>query len=215
MKLVVGLGNPGPRYADTRHNVGVRVLEHFARRQGIPFPEQGFEPRFRSRLGLGHAEGGEAGGVPVALLAPQTFMNRSGPAVAEALVGLEVASPAEDLLLVFDDVDLPFGRLRLRPGGGAGGHRGVESVIEALARRDFPRLRFGVGRPGEDLGTVEHVLEPFSASERRQLPDHVKRASRAIAAVLHDGVAEAMNEFNRDPEAASIAADRPPSGPRE
>jgi PTH1 family peptidyl-tRNA hydrolase len=191
VKLVVGLGNPGPRYADTRHNVGVRVLERFASDHGLALGAH----RFGSRFGSGWLAG-EGPRVAVALLAPETFMNRSGEAVAEAVAGLGVADVAQDLLVVLDDVDLPFGRLRLRPSGGAGGHRGLGDVIERLARRDFARLRFGVGRPPADRETVDHVLDRFSEVERALLPERIERAARALAAALRTGVAAAMNEFN-------------------
>ena len=198
MKLVVGLGNPGPRYADTRHNVGVRVLERFAGEHGLALDAR----RFASRFASGElAHGG--GRLAVALLAPETFMNRSGEAVAEAIAELGVADVASDLLVVLDDVDLPFGRLRLRAAGGAGGHRGLADVIERLARRDFARLRFGVGRPAPEQETTDHVLEAFSAEERAVLPEHIARAARAIEAALCAGVYAAMNEFNRDPQEAA------------
>ena len=196
MKLVVGLGNPGPRYADTRHNVGVRVLERFASDHGLALAAH----RFGSRFGSGWLAG-EGPRVEVALLAPETFMNRSGEAVVEAVAGLGVADVAQDLLVVLDDVDLPFGRLRLRPSGGAGGHRGLADVILRLARPDFARLRFGVGRPAPDRETVDYVLEVFSREEQVLLPERTERASRAVAAALRTGVAAAMNEFNRDPDA--------------
>ena len=196
MKLVVGLGNPGPRYADTRHNVGVRVIERFARDHGLALDAH----RFDSRFGSGEAMHGGAR-LAVALLAPETFMNRSGEAVAEAVAQLGVADVASDLLVVLDDVDLPFGRLRLRASGGAGGQRGLADVIEQLGRRDFARLRFGVGRPAGDQETSDHVLEQFSAQERERLPALYERAARATAVALRAGVAAAMNEFNRDPEA--------------
>jgi PTH1 family peptidyl-tRNA hydrolase len=196
VKLVVGLGNPGPRYADTRHNVGVRVLERFASDHGLALDAR----RYASRFASGSIDnGGER--LDVALLAPETFMNRSGEAVVQAAAALELADVATDLLVVFDDVDLPFGRLRLRPGGSAGGHRGLADVIERLARRDFARLRFGVGRPAPEQDTVEYVLEEFSPAERAALPDHIARAARALEVALCTGVAAAMNEFNRDPEA--------------
>ena len=194
MKLLIGLGNPGPEYAGTRHNVGVRVLERFAHTHGIEFAGH----RFASRFGVGRMRDGT---VDVALLAPQTFMNRSGTAVREAVAGLPIADPSSDLLVAFDDVDLPFGRLRLRPEGGAGGHRGLADVLLRLERRDVPRLRFGVGRPPEGRETSDHVLAPFSEEEARHLPAAIARASEAAAAALRDGVLRAMNVFNRDPEA--------------
>lgn len=195
MKLVVGLGNPGPDYADTRHNVGVQVLEHFAGAHRIALDHR----RFASRFGSGRLRSA-AGVLDVALLAPQTFMNRSGTAVAGAVTELGLADLSESLLVIFDDVDLPFGRLRLRPSGGAGGHRGLADVIERLGSREFPRLRFGVGRPPAGGDTAEHVLEGFSAEERAALPRHLERAVRALEAALEHGVAAAMNAFNRDPE---------------
>jgi PTH1 family peptidyl-tRNA hydrolase len=198
VKLVVGLGNPGPRYADTRHNVGVRVLECFAGEHGLALGAR----RFASRVGSGEVARGD-GRLAVALLAPETFMNRSGEAVAEAVAELGIADVASDLLVVFDDVDLPFGRLRLRPSGGSGGHRGLADVIERLTRSDFARLRFGVGRPASELDTVDHVLEEFSIAEQAVLPEHIARAARAVAATLRSGVYAAMNEFNRDPDAVA------------
>lgn len=188
MKLVVGLGNPGPRYEDTRHNVGVRIAERFAADCGFALSARRFAGRFgRGRLGA----------LEVGVLAPGTFMNRSGSSVVEALEGL----PAEagDLLLAFDDVDLPFGRLRLRPGGGAGGHRGLADVIAALGHGDFARLRFGVGRPAPPLDTVDWVLSPFSEAEAEALPARLAVAAEAVGVALVEGVGEAMNRFNAAP----------------
>ena len=123
MKLVVGLGNPGPSYAGTRHNVGFRVVERFARSAGIELREL----RFRGRFGRGRWRDSE-----VAVLEPQTTMNRSGDAVAAALAALPPLDPGNDVLVVFDDLDLPFGRLRLRPSGGAGGHRGLRRIVAVV-----------------------------------------------------------------------------------
>jgi peptidyl-tRNA hydrolase, PTH1 family len=195
VKLVVGLGNPGSRYADTRHNAGVRVLEQIGREHGIALAAR----RFDSRFGSGWLAGEPR--IAVALLAPETFMNRSGEAVAQAVAELEIADAARDVLVLLDDVDLPFGRLRLRNAGGAGGHRGLADVIDRLERRDIARLRFGVGRPADQQDTADHVLEPFSTDECARLPALVERAARAADVALRSGVAAAMNEFNRDPEA--------------
>ncbi len=198
MKLVVGLGNPGRRYARTRHNVGFRIVERFAETRGLAIDEQRFEGRFGSgQLCL------QGSLLEVALLQPETFMNQSGLSVAAALRELPVAEPAADLLVVFDDVDLPFGRLRLRPGGSAGGHRGLEDVLVALCRSDLPRLRFGVGRPADGRATRDWVLQPFSPEEERRLPGHIDEACDAIAAALSGGVASAMGRFNRAPPEAS------------
>jgi len=205
VKLVVGLGNPGPRYADTRHNVGVRVIERFARDHGLSLEVRRFGARFAAgavTIGAARSE--------VALLAPETFMNRSGGPVAEAVAELAIEDVARDLLVVFDDVDLPFGRLRLRPAGGAGGHRGLGDIIERLARNDFARVRFGVGRPATDQDTADYVLEPFTDAERERLPERIERAARAVEAALANGVTAAMNEFNRDPDAIEPSAEPQP-----
>jgi PTH1 family peptidyl-tRNA hydrolase len=199
VKLLVGLGNPGPEYANTRHNVGVRVLEHFAQTHGIGFGDT----RYASRFGVGRIRPTAPGGatLDVVLLAPQTYMNRSGSAVAKAVAGLPIGDPSTDLLVVFDDVDLPFGRLRLRASGGAGGHRGLGHILESLARRDIPRLRFGVGRPPGSDDTADHVLAAFSADEAARLPEAIARASAAAGVALGEGVVPAMNHINRDPTA--------------
>lgn len=155
-------------------------------------------------FGRGEIACAQGGSVPVAVLLPLTFMNRSGESVAEAVASLPVELP-HDLLLVSDDVDLPFGRLRIRASGGAGGHRGLADVIEWLGRRDFPRLRFGVGRPDGGYATSDYVLQAFSRDEERALPELVERAAEAVHTVLTVGVAAAMNRFN--------AQDRPVSPP--
>jgi len=194
MKLVVGLGNPGRRYAGTRHNVGFRVAERFAASHRIALDQKKFEGRFGR---------GRAAGVDVGLLLPETFMNLSGRSVVEALRLLPVGDPKDELLVVFDDVDLPFGKLRLRPGGGAGGHKGLRDIIERLGRDDLPRLRFGVGRPphpGQD--TADWVLQDFSAAEQGELAARLDDAARAIECVLSEGIAAAMNRWNRDASGA-------------
>ena len=194
MKLVVGLGNPGRRYAGTRHNVGFRVVERFAASAGIALDRE----RFGGRFGRGRIEPASGGPLEVAVLEPQDFMNRSGGSVVDALGDLPVGDPSRDLLVVLDDVDLPFGRLRLRPGGGAGGHRGLADVIQRIGRSDFPRLRFGVGRPGVPMETADWVLQDFAAEEERRLGPLLDRAARAVLAALCRGVEPAMNEFNRE-----------------
>lgn len=190
MKLVVGLGNPGPEYADTRHNAGFRIVERLAQRHGIVLRR---ERRLGARLGAGSVRG-----VGVTLLEPQGFMNCSGGAVAAALAELALADPGADLLIVYDDLDLPFGRLRIRPGGGAGGHRGLADVQDRLGRSDFPRLRFGIGRPPPGVDPVDHVLAPFAVEEAAQLPALVDAAADAIEAILSEGVEAAIGRFNPD-----------------
>lgn len=208
MKLLVGLGNPGLPYVDTRHNAGVAILEHFARQRRLSIPER----RFQGRFGAGRAAGEE-----VALLLPETYMNLSGDAVAEAVDALGIAEPARDLLVVFDDIDLPFARMRMRRSGGAGGHRGVTDVIERLGTPDFARLRFGVGRPPPDLPAVDYVLAPFEPDERERLPAALDTAADAIDAFVRLGVDMAMDRTNRltsaaaeEPAAAKDPKDEPP-----
>lgn len=187
MKLVVGLGNPGPEYEDTRHNAGFRVVERLAARHAVALArERGVRGRFGTGRIAGHA---------AALLLPETWMNRSGRAV-EAAIDAHPLDPAADLLVVYDDLDLPFGRLRLRPGGGAGGHNGLGDIQERLGRSDFARLRFGIGRPPSGVDPVEYVLSPWSAEEAASLGGHLDRAADAVELALAEGVQRAMNRVN-------------------
>jgi PTH1 family peptidyl-tRNA hydrolase len=189
VKLVVGLGNPGPRYAGTRHNVGFRVVEAVAARHRIELSESHFDGRF------GCAPAGGLEDRRLAVLEPETFMNRSGSSVAEAVGDLEL-DPSRDLLVVFDDVDLPFGRLRMRGHGGDGGHNGLGDVLTWLETRDVPRLRVGVGRADGPMDTRDWVLGGFSAEEEAALPDLLERAADAIDCFVAEGVVAAMNRFN-------------------
>jgi PTH1 family peptidyl-tRNA hydrolase len=184
-RLILGLGNPGARYGDTRHNVGFRVVDELARRRGV-----------RLRAGECNSAVGEAG--DLLLAQPQTYMNRSGYA-ARCLVERRQIEPFR-VLVVFDEVQLPLGRLRLRPSGSPGGHRGMESVIENLRSSEVPRLRLGVGPAddsvsGEEL--VDFVLEPFSQHEREAVEELIGRAADACECWLAEGAPAAMNKFNR------------------
>ena len=182
---VLGLGNPGARYAGTRHNVGFLVVELLAARAAA---------LFQRHEGYWCATVARAGG-PIFLVKPMTYVNRSGSAARAALArhGLE---PGQ-LLVVVDDVSLPFGRLRLRPSGSAGGHNGLVSIEAALQTRDYPRLRVGVGAAAGDL--VDHVLGEWSAEEREALPAIVERAADAVEAVLDLGVDAARPRVNATP----------------
>jgi PTH1 family peptidyl-tRNA hydrolase len=193
VKLVVALGNPGRRYARTRHNVGFRVAERLRERWRLPEPGARFDGRFaRGRVA-------SLGDLDVGVLEPQTFMNESGASVAAALGKLPLAEPASDLLIVLDDADLPFGKLRLRAEGGDGGHNGLADVLERLGRRDVARLRFGIGRPSVPMETADFVLAAFSAEEEKALPAHLDRAADAVEAFLREGAPAAMNRFNAGP----------------
>jgi PTH1 family peptidyl-tRNA hydrolase len=199
VKLAVGLGNPGDRYVHTRHNVGFRVVEALAREFGI----EALEHRFGGVFGVSSPGANGLGSrFPggLAVLCPHTFMNRSGESVAAALDQFPVDDLARDFAVVVDDLDLPFGRLRIRPGGGAGGHRGLESLIEHLGTRTFPRLRFGIGRPGPGKDPVQYVLARFTDAEEQQLGERIPLAVSALAMLFQEGVEATMNRFNRPPE---------------
>ncbi len=180
LRLVAGLGNPGQHYADTRHNVGFMVVEHLASKEGLRFSKSG---RWNSEI----AQWGE-----ILLIKPQTFMNRSGEAVG-GLSRYYKIHPNE-ILVVVDDVALPVGRLRLRPSGSDGGHNGLKSIVEHLGE-SFMRLRVGVGAAEADL--LEHVLGKFSVAEGKLISSVVERATKAIEAIDEEGIAAAMNLYNR------------------
>jgi PTH1 family peptidyl-tRNA hydrolase len=184
VKLVVGLGNPGTRYADTRHNVGWMVLDRLADRAGIS--GRGRE-RDSARSVRGHL-----GDVDLVLLKPLTFMNESGIAVRKALARDHV--PLEDMLVVVDDFALPFGRLRVRPDGTHGGHNGLRSIVAELETQRFARLRVGIGEPQRHA--IDHVLSRFSADERRLLPELLDAAADAVETWARQGAATAANQWN-------------------
>jgi len=170
-------------------------VERWAAARGLPLDTE----RFGGRFGRASVAAGSASPLDVAVLEPLTFMNRSGACVAEALRGLGIEDPSADLLVVFDDVDLPFGRLRLRPSGSPGGHRGLADVIAALGCSDLPRLRFGVGLPEGEADTVDWVLGPFSAEEAARLEALVDAAAEAIDSALFGDFRAAMSRVNRAP----------------
>lgn len=185
MKLVVGLGNPGERYADTRHNIGVMVAVRAASSAGIALKRQGYQGVY----GVGRLAGEEA-----AVLLPQTFMNRSGASVAPACQSLGI-TPG-DLIVIHDEIDLPFGTLRIKVGGGHGGHNGLRSITEALGHGDFLRVRLGVGRPPAGGDVSGYVLGRFTSGERKQLDEYLAAATDALEFLLQRGPVEAMNSYN-------------------
>ena len=185
MKLIVGLGNPGREYANTRHNVGFRVVDELAKKGGL---------RFDHRRAHAQIASGQIAGADVLLAKPQTMMNLSGDAVRGLLQWLSVEP--SDLLVVYDDLDLPFGKIRLRERGSAGGHRGVQSIIDRLGTDAFARLKVGVGRP-EPLDAVEYVLSPFAPEEQSELPGVLDRAVAAVESYLAEGLQMAMSRHNR------------------
>ncbi len=186
MHLIVGLGNPGPRYAGNRHNVGFMLLERLARR----FDAGPWREKFKGRLAEGHCEGVGK----VLLLAPQTFMNLSGESVRPALAFYKL--PPERLLVLHDELDLPFGTVRLKVGGGTAGHNGLKSLVRHLGGGGFVRLRFGIGRPSGEQRVEAYVLSDFGALERAQLPDVLARGEEAVVRCLRDGPQAAMNALH-------------------
>ncbi len=196
MKVVVGLGNPGSRYRDSRHNVGFAVIDELSRRHGIA------PTSFSSVSLLGR---GTVSGERVILVKPITYMNLSGRAVVEVQRYFRV--PPTDTLVVADDVNLPLARLRARAMGSAGGHNGLQSIIEALATENFPRLRIGVGRGNDRRDLSDHVLARFEADEVARMVATIERAADAAERFVSDGIEQVMNEFNRDLDRIEQAVD--------
>ena len=187
MKCIVGLGNPGRDYETTRHNIGFLVLDELAARNGLSFRKSW---RFPVRIAKGMI-----GDEPVWLVKPQTYMNRSGAAVGPVL--RKMKSLPTDLLVVFDDTALEWGRLRVRAQGSAGGHNGVQSVLDVLGDGAFGRIRVGIGSKPDKVSLSDYVLGPFSAEEQRELAGVVGRAADAVEKACADGVECTMNHFNR------------------
>jgi len=191
VKLIVGLGNPGKVYVQNRHNVGFRCLNYFARLHSIRFDHR----QCRARIGLG-----EIGGEKLLLAKPRIFVNLSGRPVACLVRKHDI--PLSDLLIIYDDLDLPLGRIRLRQSGGSGGHKGMTSIVSALGREDFPRIRLGIGRPqveeqsiSEDA-IVNYVLSDFSPQEEKVIKPVIATVSEAIDCFLSQGIEAAMSKFN-------------------
>ncbi|MGH7236885.1 MAG: aminoacyl-tRNA hydrolase [Nitrospiraceae bacterium] len=191
MRLIVGLGNPDERYALTRHNIGVRVLELAAARWSV-----NLGPAGRARSGKGRV-----GSVEVRLSAPLTWMNETGPAVKALLEELTL-SP-RDLVVIHDDLDLELGRLRIKRNGGSGGHNGILSILTALETDEFCRLKVGVGRPAPGEDPAEFVLSPFLREETPRIEAGLERAVAALDVLVADGVESAMNRFNMRDEPKS------------
>jgi peptidyl-tRNA hydrolase, PTH1 family len=188
--MIVGLGNPGSEYSHSRHNIGFQVADLLAQRHGLEFDR--FQKRARLAIGWVRTP---AGSDQRALLAkPLTYMNASGEAVAP-LAAFYKITPA-DILVVFDDLDLPVGRIRLRPSGGSGGQKGMQSIIKHLGSEGFPRLRVGIGRPPGQMDPASYVLRPFSPDQEAEMTFVRIRAAEAIEAWLAFGIEAAMNQFN-------------------
>ncbi len=193
MKLIVGLGNPGRIYANNRHNIGFACLNYFARKQGIRFDKK----QCRARTGTGEVEGSK-----VVLAKPQTYMNLSGQAVSRLVNKFNIK--LSDLIVIYDDLDLPLGKVRTRLGGSSAGHKGVESIITELGSQDFIRIRVGISRPEptEDASQisesdiVRYVLSDFTPDEKQTIKPSIDKVSEAIFCLLTEGLMAAMNKYN-------------------
>ncbi len=185
MRLIVGLGNPGARYAGTRHNLGFRCVDLMARRWGIPASDR----RAKAVLGRGHHAGQE-----IVLAKPRTFMNNSGEGIDYLLT--RFGAQPEDLVIIYDDMELPVGHLRLRLSGSDGGHKGMRSIIASLKTTNFPRLRVGIGHPPEGMDVVEYVLSRFLDDESTVMDRAVNNVVAAADCLLEESMAVAMNRFN-------------------
>lgn len=186
MKLIVGLGNPGRKYDKTRHNIGFRVIDDIADQNGVVIKERSCDSLVGELIIMGER---------VLLAKPQTYMNLSGHAVKALLK--QTRSLPEDLVVIYDELDLPFGRIRVRQKGSAAGHRGAISIMETLAGAPFYRVRVGIGRPPQGVEPADFVLKPFLPDEVEQLDAVVARAANAALCILQEGGQRAMEKFNR------------------
>ena len=187
-RIIVGLGNPGARYRDTRHNVGFGCVDLLAQRWGIAVNDR----RRTTALGQGYRDGKS-----VVLAKPRTFMNLSGESVAYLLA--RFGGRAADLVVIYDEMALPVGRIRLRARGSDAGHNGIKDIIQKVRTVDFPRLRIGIGGPGTS-GSVDHVLGRFSDDETTTVNEAILRAAEGVECLLAEGIDIAMNRFNADPQ---------------
>ena len=184
--IIVGLGNPGSRFDNTRHNVGFDTVDYLSKKLGIRVSKIGF----KSIYGEGEAEGKR-----IILCKPQTFMNLSGETVRDIVDWYKV--PVENLIVIYDDVDLEPGKIRVRPKGSSGTHNGMKSVIYQLQSQDFPRVRIGIGRAPEKWDLADYVLSKFSKQDREIIDKSIEMAAKAAIMIAASDVTEAMNTFNR------------------
>lgn len=184
-KVIVGLGNPGKQYADTRHNIGFKAVEQIAHKYGVAFKN-----RFQAQIGEV-----SIGGVKALLVMPQTFMNLSGRSVREVLSWYKLT--ADNLLVIYDDMDLPCGKIRLRTQGSAGGHNGIKSIISEINTQTFDRVKIGIGRPPEGWDTVNYVLGTFLSEELATLKPTLQEVDQAVTDIITVGMNNAMNKHNR------------------
>jgi peptidyl-tRNA hydrolase, PTH1 family len=192
MKLIIGLGNPGRHYVNNRHNAGFKCVDLFAREHGISLTQRGA----RSKLGTG-----EVANTRIVVAKPQTFMNLSGEAISALVRRYKIS--ARDILVIYDDLDLPLGKIRIREKGSSGGHNGLKSIISHLGTQEFPRIKVGIA-PAEDsdsvstpkVDAIEHVLSDFTEAEKNVMQEVYVEVAAAIEYILTEGIAAAMNKYN-------------------
>jgi peptidyl-tRNA hydrolase, PTH1 family len=204
MKLIVGLGNPGKEYRETRHNVGFMVIDELARRHALTFamaPSQVPETFVAKRFGALGAGASARAAEPILVAKPLTYMNRSGDAIGALLHYYDLAT--DDLFVVVDEIDLPFGRMRARARGSAGTHNGLRSVVQRIGT-DFARLRLGVGRGDARRDLADHVLAKFEPGERAELETFITRAADAAEMFAVDGIGKVMNTYNPEATAPEV-----------
>lgn len=185
VSLIVGLGNPGPRYAGNRHNIGFLVADELADRVG---------GKFKSHKSGAEVVEGRLSGKRSVLIKPRSYMNLSGGPVVGALKFYK--SAPESLIVIHDELDLPYGTIRLKLGGGENGHNGLRSITKSLGTRDYLRVRFGVGRPPGRMDAADYVLKDFSGAERKELPFFVDQCADAVEALATKGLEQAQNDFH-------------------
>jgi len=185
MKIIIGLGNPGKKYEETRHNAGFMAIDKISDKWGIPVQQA----KFRALVGEGRIDGAK-----VLLVKPQTYMNLSGESVGEILRFYKLTP--EDILVIYDELDLPLGQLRLREKGSAGGHNGIKSLIQHLGTQEFKRIRIGISRPPQGMSVSDYVLGTFSAAERAQIEETVSLAAEASVLWLRESFVNVMNRYN-------------------
>lgn len=194
MKLIVGLGNPGPEYQFTPHNAGFLAIDRLAEQSGVSVS---------NRRGKALTAKATIAGQEVLLAKPETFMNLSGLSIAALLHELELGKPAEELIVLYDELAFPLGRLNIRTRGSANGHNGIKSILSSLGTEEWIRIRIGVGKPptesGREIraGGTDYLLAPMRRMQLQELDEVLDQAARAVDTILRDGVAKAMNEFNR------------------
>ena len=185
MKIVVGLGNPGKEYEKTRHNLGFRAIDLLAEKMGIKINKNKFDGEYGDKL---------VNGEKIVLVKPQTYMNLSGDCVSQILSFYKVKP--EDLIVIYDDIDIAVGRIRVKPSGSPGTHNGMKDITKKIGSKEFTRVRIGSGKPDLEVDLADYVLGNFSKSEEKTIELALEKAVEAVIEVLNNGVNEAMNKFN-------------------